>query len=304
MSPAASGSLGRIRERVISTSRGPLSALEAHPPGEALGRIVMVTGYLHDKDLWTVPLALLSRAGYRCLVYNHLGQPGSGRVSESGAYEVQKLAGDLSDVLTTWTGGDPVHLLGSCLGGFVARTAVLDAPRAVRSLTLISSGPGLTSSKSPEFPDHVRELLANGGPRALWEEVSGWLLTHGREGGRAFDSFRRNVLDADPEHLLGFPASLRNLDPREADLSAVDVPKLVVHGGDDDTWPPDSIDRMARRIGARSAAVAGAGHGPLVERPAATTAMIRAFLESSRPALPEPPADPSPTPSGRTRTAG
>lgn len=279
MPPVASGSLGRIRELVVDTTRGPVTALEAHPPGDVLGRIAVVTGYLHDKELWTVPLALLSRAGYRCLVYNHLGQPGSGRLAGPDAYGADRLAGDLADVLATWSGGEAVHLLGSCLGGFVARTAVLRSPRTARSLTLLSSGPGLGASKSPEFPDVVQNRLATGDQRALWDEVADWLVVHGRPRGRVLHSLRRSVLESDRDHLLGFPASLRNLDPPEAALRAVDVPKLVVHGSDDDTWPPASIAAMAQRIGAESAEIAGAGHAPLVERPTATGAVLREFLE-------------------------
>ena len=71
-----------------------------------------------------------------------------------------------------------------------------------------------------------------------------------------------------------------------ADLAAVaTLPKLVSYGENDDAWPPDVQDLMAKRLGAERVCIPGAAHSPAVEAPETTAAMLTAFwnqAESAR----------------------
>lgn len=79
--------------------------------------------------------------------------------------------------------------------------------------------------------------------------------------------FRRPGLEAPPT-----PSSVRA-------YQRITVPVLVVEGGDDKLLPPGWAAEIAGQIaGARSAVIAGAGHCPQIEQPAALTDLLLEFL--------------------------
>lgn len=74
---------------------------------------------------------------------------------------------------------------------------------------------------------------------------------------------------------------------READYSAaapaIAVPTLVVVGDQDGSTPPDLVRGLADAIpGSRFEVIAGAGHIPCVEQPAALSALITDFMTAGR----------------------
>jgi len=73
------------------------------------------------------------------------------------------------------------------------------------------------------------------------------------------------------KHLLDCP-------DRTDDLAALErLPKLVSYGENDDAWPPDVQDVMAKRLGAERVCIPGAAHSPAVEAPETTAAMLTSF---------------------------
>jgi 3-oxoadipate enol-lactonase len=66
----------------------------------------------------------------------------------------------------------------------------------------------------------------------------------------------------------------------QADLDRLRVPTLVLSGREDVQFPWRSAEDASRRIpGARFAAIEGAGHFPMVERPVETVRLLTGFLE-------------------------
>jgi pimeloyl-ACP methyl ester carboxylesterase len=55
---------------------------------------------------------------------------------------------------------------------------------------------------------------------------------------------------------------------------------LVLHGVDDDAWPPPVQRVMAQELGAATVVVDEAAHSPAVENPAATLQELLAFWRS------------------------
>ena len=65
-----------------------------------------------------------------------------------------------------------------------------------------------------------------------------------------------------------------------AELAAVQpLPKHVVSGERDDTWPVTLFDSMAARLRARRTVVAGAQHSPNTDRPLETAAALTEFWD-------------------------
>jgi pimeloyl-ACP methyl ester carboxylesterase len=77
--------------------------------------------------------------------------------------------------------------------------------------------------------------------------------------------------------LAGMGDALLVEPDRTAELAAAGRPLLVIHGADDDAWPPAVQRQMAERLGARHVVIAGAAHSPAVENPAPTADALLEF---------------------------
>ena len=87
----------------------------------------------------TGPSALLARAGFRVITYDHRGIGGSDKPDEP--YTTRMFAQDASGLLQA-LGITQAHVLGHSMGGRVAQWMALDDPERVRSLVLVASGAG------------------------------------------------------------------------------------------------------------------------------------------------------------------
>lgn len=240
-------------------------------------------GFLLGKELWIPTMLRLARHGYRICAYDHLGLPDSPGPNDSDAYTLHALAEDMLEVARSLDDGNPVHVMGSCFGGFVARTAVLNDPDAARSLTLISSGTTLEESASPDLADYVASTLSSEGRHGLMDCVIS-LLGQDLEGpptlGRAFEVLKRNLFGSQLHHLTGFSRAVASARFPAAPLRELRLAKLVIYGTDDGIFAPETQEAMGRWIGANTVAIDGASHSPLLERPSTSTTVLKDFLDS------------------------
>lgn len=186
---------------------------------------------------------------------------------------------------------DAAHIVGASLGGRIGQLLAVHYPDRVRTLTLImtspmghDAGPAIMRAMtgqppdpddlpapSPEFLRHAAAMAAS--PPETDEEriavsMETWRLINGT--GLPFDAqaARRNVAEtmararnpqaADQHDLAG-----RQMIPeREAPLSRITAPTLVIHGTADPLHPLPHGEAVARLIpGARFEPVPGMGHG-------------------------------------------
>jgi pimeloyl-ACP methyl ester carboxylesterase len=90
---------------------------------------------------------------------------------------IEDLLGILADV------GEPAHLVGHSLGGLLSLTIALRRPELVRSLTMISSGPGF---RDPQSRDAWNQYVAKAVQRmpvppeaaALATQADSWVIDH------------------------------------------------------------------------------------------------------------------------------
>jgi pimeloyl-ACP methyl ester carboxylesterase len=156
--------------------------------------------------------------------HRHSGAPPDGYRPDVG---VADLLGIVDDI------GEPVHLVGHSLGGYLSLTVALQRPDLVRSLTLIASGPGY---RDPEARDAWNRYVDDAVLRMpIPPEVAGLA--------RQEDSW---VIDQTPQ--LATP--------------------LLVIVGERDTRFLASAAYLGRAVdGATVVRVAGAGHHPQRSHP-------------------------------------
>jgi pimeloyl-ACP methyl ester carboxylesterase len=291
-----------VAQTTIVTSRGTFAALVGETGSGVRERqpALLVPGYTGSKEDFLSVLESLASAGRTVVAIDQRGQYHSPPAPSSSGYALGQLAADVCAVAaavaaTSAGGGGPVHLLGHSFGGLVAREAVLGQPGAFLSLTLLGSGPGTIGGVRAQI---LRELLDYLQPaagdaeslRPMIEEVWHSRLKPEAEAEgtpqEIIDFLADRTLSSCPLGLAEMAGHLLDCPDRTGELAAlVELPKLVSYGENDDAWPPDVQDLMAKRLGAERVCIPGAAHSPAVEAPETTAAMLTAFwnqAESAR----------------------
>lgn len=279
----------QIRPLVIDTPRGSFAALTGSASGISERQPAMlVPGYTGSKEDFLAILDSLAAAGRSVIAIDMRGQYQSGPAAGKSGYELDQLAEDLVAVAAAIAGdAGRVHLLGHSFGGLIARQATLAAPTAFLSLTLLGSGPGTISGVRAQT---LRDLLDFLEPAGADVDVLKTMIAqvwHGQlrpqaeaEGtpGEIIDFLADRALLSCPLGLAEMARHLLNCPDRTDELAALEhLPKLVSYGENDDAWPPDIQDMMAKRLRAERVCIPGAAHSPAVEAPETTAAMLTAF---------------------------
>ncbi len=198
---------------------------------------------------------------------------------EESAYALDELALDLLAQAAALDGG-PVHLVGHSLGGLIARAAVLRDAAPFASLTLMSSGPAAICDAQQE-----RTKLLVAALEAMREDMPGiWTAMRSYDpedavpdGPELAEFLRDRWLATVPEQLIATGRVLVSEPDRVAELSAVDLPMLVLSGEVDYAWPVPLMDDMTQRLNARRVVVPGTEHSPNAENPQVTADALVEF---------------------------
>jgi pimeloyl-ACP methyl ester carboxylesterase len=276
-----------VERRTLRTERGPVVASYARPrPGNDRGvAVLMVTGYVGSKeDFWAV-LPGIAEAGYHAWTYDQIGQFESPGPLEPEAYTIELLAEDLRTVMAQVTAEitgptedpAPLHLVGHCLGGFVARQAALADPDAVSSLSFLGCGPALNEPDQKAGLQRLEdELEKEGGAlNLLWPTLK--RVVPEKETGLR-DFWWRKLETANPGFMHGTARAMGNEPDRSPGVRKAGVPALVVQGKRDRrVWPKSKFAAMAATLGARHIVIKDAAHSPSMEAPEETMAALLEF---------------------------
>ena len=277
-----------VERRMLDTPRGPVAASYARPrPDTDLGiAVLLVTGYVGSKeDFWSL-LPAIAEAGYHGWTYDQIGQYESAGPPDPSAYSIDLLAQDARSVIAQvgaiTPGNAPVHLVGHCLGGFVARAAALADPSAVASLTLLGCGPHLGEPKQRAGLAELDRKLETGSLELLWPVIKRVVP----ERDAALRAFWFDKLQgANPGFMHGTARAMAQEPDRTEGLAATRIPALVLHGrGDRRVWKRSAFAAMAARLGAEHVVIERAAHSPSLEQPERTTEALLSFWARHLPA--------------------
>ncbi|OGF55151.1 MAG: hypothetical protein A2Z21_09925 [Candidatus Fraserbacteria bacterium RBG_16_55_9] len=166
---------------------------------------------------------------------------------------------------------EPVFLLGHSLGGAIVLNVALQKPANLQAVGLVGTGaklrvnPQILSTIATDFEEAVSVLLewefSPGAPMALrvWRREQ--MLRIGQT------ALQRDFTTCDAFSAMEC-------------LSEIDVPALVVCGGDDKLTPVKYSQYLKDQLRrARLEIIEGAGHDVMLEQPEALNRVIRGFLE-------------------------
>ncbi len=250
--------------------------------------IVMVPGFTGSKEDFLALLEPLAQARVGVVSFDQLGQHQSDGSDVAADYALDELAGDVAQVAATaahlFGRDDAPHLLGHSFGGLVAQRAVAMGAITPASLIAFCTGPGALPPERHGLLPEVVDLLPHTPLGELWtsrqerDERNGPLPADVQEflEARWFANHPLQLREF-AHHLLVHPGDVDRL----ADLVAQGLPVSVVWGELDDAWPIDMQQEFARRIGAQAHEIAGAGHSPNADSPAATAELLVRLVRSA-----------------------
>jgi pimeloyl-ACP methyl ester carboxylesterase len=264
---------------IVDVASGPLATLQAgrdEDPG-----VLLVPGYTGSKEDFVPIVDTLVAAGLRVTCVDLPGQYESPGPDDPARYTPDALAVwllELADAL-----GGVRHLLGHSFGGLVARAAVIAEPHRFGDLVLMSSGPASIEGLRRVRIDQLAPLMP-GGLTAVWSAMQlalasepGYVAPPADLG--AFLELR--FLAGRPAMVQGMGDAIRAEPDRVDALRDTGIRTLVLHGADDDAWPPEVQKEMAERLRADYAVIPDAAHSPAAENPDATARALLEFWRAS-----------------------
>jgi pimeloyl-ACP methyl ester carboxylesterase len=167
-----------------------------------------------------------------------------------------------------------VHVVGHCLGGWIAMEMAIRGTAPLKSLTLIATA-GLRLEGVPRADmficnqDELAQLLFAGNDADGWAKA--WHASPEWE----------EIYDRNRAAAARFSWQPRLCNPKLARwLHRIDIPTHIVWGENDKVIPPAYAAALKERIGgATMATIPACGHLPHVEHPREVAATVAAFIE-------------------------
>jgi len=250
--------------------------------------VLLLHGFTGRGADWGPCLSALRRA-HATVVVDLLGHGRSDAPADPGRHALERQAADLVSILRG-LGIDHATVVGYSFGARLALRLVIDRPDVVTGLVLESPTAGIAD---PGQRDHRREEDAAVADRIERDGIEAfvdtwWETTPVFAAERGLPGATRARLRAERmrNRPAGLAASLRgagqgSMMPLHERLAAIDRPALVV-AGELDPIGADRARTVAAAIpGARFACVAGAGHAPHRETPAAFRRLVLEFLQET-----------------------
>jgi pimeloyl-ACP methyl ester carboxylesterase len=226
--------------------------------------LLLTHGYSASSGMFTRNLDALG-ADRGVLTWDIRGHGNSASPDDPARYS-QDLALDDMDAILDACNAPRATLGGHSLGGYLSLAFRLAHPERVAGLVLIDTGPGYKQDAGREKWNAMAERYAVG------------FETKGLDALAASPE-----VDAGPHDPNGLALAARGILKQSdasimASLAEIDVPTLVLVGGEDEPFLAAAEIMTAKIPGAAKVTIDGAGHAPNIDRPAEFDAAVTKFL--------------------------
>jgi 3-oxoadipate enol-lactonase len=243
--------------------------------------MLFLHGFPHDRTLWASQRVALSPQA-RCIVPDIRG---FGHSSTHGPYSMDQYADDVAALLD-WLQLEQAVICGLSMGGYIAMAMWRRHPERVRALVFCDTKAGPDTEEGKTRRDELIALVKRDGTRVIADaQITGMVGSMTRERRpEVVASLRAMMGRQSAAGVIGALQALRDRPDSRDTLKSVSVPSLVVVGEDDALTPIKEARAIAEALPSaarvRLEIIAGAGHVPCVERPAATTHALSDFLST------------------------
>ncbi|TWI81776.1 pimeloyl-ACP methyl ester carboxylesterase [Roseibium hamelinense] len=286
---ATSKNDGDLRMATFTTTDGTEIFYKDWGPTDAQP-IVFHHGWPLSGDDWDNQMLFFLSKGYRVIAHDRRGH-GRSEQTDRG-HNMDTYAADVAELVRELNLKNAVHIGHSTGGGEAARYVARAEPGRVAKAALLGAITPLmlkTENNPDGIPlevfDGLRAALAHNRAQFFLDVPSGPFYGFNREGadvsqGLIQNWWRQGMMGSASAHYQCI-AVFSETDQTE-DLKAIDVPVLVLHGGDDQVVPiANSADKAIKLLqNGTQKTYAGLSHGFFATHPDEVNADLLAFIES------------------------
>lgn len=241
--------------------------------------IVFLHGFPHDRTLWAAQRVALAPQA-RCIVPDLRG---FGHSSTHGPYSMDQYADDVVQLLD-WLRVERAVVCGLSMGGYIAMALWRRHPDRVRAFVFCDTKAGADTEEGKARRDELASMVKQSGTRVIADaQITGMVgaTTRARRP-EVVAALRAMMGRQSAAGVIGALQALRDRPDSRDTLRTISVPSLVLVGEDDVLTPIKEARAIAEALPSaarvRLDIIAGAGHVPCLERPAATTHALSDFL--------------------------
>jgi pimeloyl-ACP methyl ester carboxylesterase len=267
---------------MITASDGVRLHVHSAGNGEPL---IFAHEFSGDARSWDAQIGFFSRH-YRCTTYCARGYPPSDVPATIDAYNQDRAAEDLADVVRAVADG-PAHIVGLSMGGFAALHFGLRYPQLARSLTIAGVGYGAKPEQQADYRDATRREATHAeavGMAAFARELAGssyaqCLRAKDEAGWRRFaGQLGEHAVTGMAMTLRGVLAERPSLWHLGDALRALALPVLLVTGDEDAACIEPNLFLKATLPDAALFVMPRSGHLMNLEEPALFNTVVFEFL--------------------------
>lgn len=227
-------------------------------------------------DAWNDMLLACGAAGLRAAA---LDAPGFGGTPPLAGPLTMDFMADLGAAALDSLGAKRAGIVGCSMGGYQAIAFARRHPRRMAAAALIATRAGADSDEAKKNRERQAQLALEKGAAPVLAEFVPKLLSPD-----AAPAVRQRVDElaarATPRGIAGALRGMALRPDSTGDLPGWTVPTLVIAGERDLLIPRAEMEKLAQGIpGARIEVIAGAGHLPFLENPAAVAPLLVAHLQ-------------------------
>ena len=241
--------------------------------------VVFLHGFPHDRTLWSSQKASLA-SQVRCVVPDLRG---FGHSSTHGPFSTDQYADDVVALMDYLAIARAV-ICGLSMGGYVAMAMWRRHPDRIGAMVFCDTKASADSEEARGRRDDLIAVVKRDGARTIAEsQLEGMVGATTRA--RRIDVVNglRAMMGRQPAAgIIGALQALRDRPDSRETIKTITVPSLVVVGEEDALTPLKEARTIAELLpaaaGVRLEIIAGAGHVPCLERPAATNHALSDFF--------------------------
>jgi pimeloyl-ACP methyl ester carboxylesterase len=238
--------------------------------------VVLLHGFPLSCAIWREQIRDLSQS-YRVITPDLRGHGAS--PVPTGIYEMSHLAGDVLALL------DVLHIrqafiIGHSMGGYVTLAAWRLAPLRFLGMGLVASHAAADSEEGRHGRYRMAEKLGSEGSQVAVDAMLPKIFAAGQSlDSPLVEQVRQLIVNTSCNGMIGAQKGMAARPDSTDLLPTINVPSLVLAGGRDQIIPIERARATATAMPRSTLAIIDeAGHMPMLECPAATTAAIRNFL--------------------------
>jgi 2-succinyl-6-hydroxy-2,4-cyclohexadiene-1-carboxylate synthase len=260
-----------------------INGLEMHYRERGQGfPVVLVHGFTGNSRNWALTVPVLARE-FRTISVDLRGHGHSAKPVRAEDYTLEAMADDVFALLQH-LGVRECYLAGHSMGGMLSQHIVLDHPQLVRALVLVDTAAeiprDLVNKERLAERERLIEVAQKQGMEAVFEEQlrANPQAEQIQANPEFLRTWREQFLLTSKEAYIYGAHGMASRKSLLGELHRVLVPTLVVCGENDEPFLEASRKMHVAIPGSRLEIIAGAGHSPQIETPAAFNAVTVDFL--------------------------